>query len=236
MRKFYTKQDLNVKNIILEEDYNHIVNVLRMKVGDGIVLFNGDGADYTFRIDKINKKTIEATFNSKKTNFKENNCKVSIFQAFIKPDNMELLAQKLTELGADSLVLFASDYTNMKCKETIVDKLKKVSIEACKQCERSRAIDISICGGFDAMIDKLEGFDVVIFAYEKSAKSLKEALKNCNAKNVAVVVGPEGGFSKEEKDKMLQLSNVKEVSISKNILKAETASIMLASVLMYEMN
>ena len=236
MRKFFTNQELNVKNITLTEDYNHIVNVLRMKVGDGLVLFNGDGCDYTFRIDKINKKTIDATFNSKKTNLKENASKVTLFQAFIKQDNLELVSQKLTELGIDQLGLFSSDYTNMKCKETVTEKLKKVSIEACKQCERSKPLDIFVAGTFDAMIERLKDFDAVIFAYEKSKKSLKDCLRKLKAKNIAIVVGPEGGFSEQEKNKMLELSNVEEVSISKNILRAETASIMLSSVVMYEIN
>lgn len=236
MRKFYTNQDLNVKNIVLEDDYNHIVNVLRMKVGDSLYLFNGDGCDYTFRIEKINKKNIEAGFNSKKNNIKENVCKITLFQAFIKPDNLELIAQKLTELGVDEIALFNSDYTNMKCKETILEKLKKVSVEACKQCERSKMIDVSICGNLDSVIKRLNDFDSVIFAYEKSQNNLKRVISKCDAKNIAIIVGPEGGFSKEEKEKLIKLPNVKDVTISKNILRAETASIMLASIAMYELN
>lgn len=236
MRKFYTNQDLNVKSVILEDDYNHIVNVLRMKVGDPLYLFNDDGCDYTFRIDKINKKSIEASFNNKKTNLKENKCKVSIFQAFIKQDNLELITQKLTELNIDSLYLFNSDYTNLKCKESIFEKLNKVSIESCKQCERSKKLTINNAGNFESMLEILNNYDLVVFAYEKSNKSLKAALEGCGVKNIAIVVGPEGGFSESEKKKLCELSNVKEVSISKNILRAETASIMLASVAMYQFN
>lgn len=235
MRKFFVNQELK-DNIVFDEDYNHIVNVLRMKEGDNINLFNGDGYNYHYCIDKINKKNIEARLIEKNDNFKENCVEVSLFQAFIKPDNMELIAQKLTELNVDNLYFFSSDYTNLKCKETIIDKLKRVSAEACKQCERSRLLNISSVGKFDNMLSVLSNFDAIIFAYEKSNKNFKTAIENLKAKKVAVIVGPEGGFSEAEKESLLKLKNVLEVSISRNILKAETASIMLASVLMYELN
>ncbi len=236
MRKFFTNQELNVESVVIEEDYNHIVNVLRKKVGDLIYLFNGDGYDYAYTISNINKRNIEAKYAYKKENNKFNDCKVDLFQAFIKQDNLELISQKLTELGVDSLVLFSSEYTNLKCSEKILDKLSRVSIEACKQCERSRILSVLNVGNFEKMLNELKNYNVVIFAYEKSSKSLKETLEKVKAKNIAVVVGPEGGFSEKEKELLCSLSNVKEVSISKNILRAETASIMLAGIIMYELN
>ena len=66
MRKFYTNKNLDCENLIIEDDYNHIVNVLRKKEKDTIILFNYDGFDYEFCISKINKKNIELKFVSKK--------------------------------------------------------------------------------------------------------------------------------------------------------------------------
>ena len=84
------------------------------------------------------------------------------------------------------------------------------------------------------MVNKLQDYDLVIFAYEKSEISFKEIF--AGQKNVAVIVGPEGGFSLSEVEKLRKLGNVKEVLISKNILRSETASIALCSVCMYELN
>jgi len=237
MRKFYTNQNLDNDKIILEEDYNHIVNVLRKKEGETIVLFNNNGYNYIFKISKINKKNIELKKLEKIENFKENNSKITVFQSNIKNDNLDLIIQKLTELNVDNLTLFNSEYTNIKLKEIKADKINRVSLEACKQCERSKSLNISFVGDFNNLLEKLVNFDIVIFAYEKSKKVLKEVFKTKNIKkNVAIIVGPEGGFRESEKEKLIKLPNVYNVSISKNILRAETASIMLASILMYELN
>lgn len=237
MRKFYTNQNLDNDKIILEDDFNHIVNVLRKKEGESIVLFNNNGYNYTFEIVKINKKNVELKLVEKTQNFKENFCNIKVFQSNIKSDNLDLIIQKLTELNIDNLALFNSEFTNIKLKEIKLDKLNKVSLEACKQCERSKSLNLSFVGDFDKLIEELSEFDMVVFAYEKSEKSLKEIFRTKNIKkNVAIIVGPEGGFSEIEKEKLIKLENVYEVSISKNILRAETASIMLSSILMYELN
>lgn len=237
MRKFYTNQNLDNDRLSLEDDYNHIVNVLRKKEGDTIILFNNNGYNYTFKIIKINKKNIELEFLERTQNFKENFCNITVFQSNIKSDNLELIIQKLTELNVDNLSLFNSEFTNIKLKEIKIDKLTKVSLEACKQCERSKSINLSFVGDFNKLLNELHKFDMVVFAYEKSDKNLKDIFKTKNIKkNVAIIIGPEGGFSETEKEKLIKLENVCEVSISKNILRAETASIMLSSILMYELN
>lgn len=237
MRKFYTNLNLDCESIIIEEDYNHIVNVLRKKVGDNLILFNNSGIDYNFEITKINKKNIELKFISKKENFKDNFAKISVFQALIKNDKLELIVQKLTELNIDNLFLFESEFTIVKTKEAKLDKLNRISIEACKQCERSKSLNIENVGNFNNLLEKLKDYDIVVFAYEKSVKSLKEIFKTKDLKrNVSIIIGPEGGFSEKEKELLINKENVREVSISKNILRAETASIMLSSILMYELN
>ena len=133
--------------------------------------------------------------------------------------------------------MFESEFTIVKTKETKLDKLNKISIEACKQCERSKSLNIENIGNFKNLLEKLKNFDIVVFAYERSIKSLKEIFRTKDIKkNVAIIIGPEGGFSENEKEILIKQNNVKEVSISKNILRAETASIMLSSILMYELN
>lgn len=237
MRKFYTNINLDCEKVVLEEDFNHIVNVLRKKEGDSLILFNNNGIDYTFIIEKINKRNLELKFISKKENYKNNFCNISVFQALIKNDKLELIVQKLTELNIDNLFLFESEFTNVKTKEAKLDKLNKISLEACKQCERSKSLNIENVGNFKNLLEKLKNFDIVVFAYEKSKESLKEIFKTKNIKkNVAVIIGPEGGFSDNEKEMLIKKENIKEVSISNNILRAETASIMLSSILMYELN
>lgn len=236
MRKFYVDKEVTNDKIILENDYNHIVNVLRKKIGDKIIIFNNMGVDYECEIEKINKKNIELRVINQKENIKDNKTKITLFQALIKSDKLELIIQKLTELNIDNMFLFESEHTVVKSRETRLDKFNKISIEACKQCERSKSIGLNFIGNFNNLINELKKYDCVFFAYEKSEKPLKDVLKNSKCNNIAIVVGAEGGFSSAEQEKLIKLDNVKEVSLSKNILRAETASIFLSSIMMYEFN
>lgn len=233
MRKFFV-DDINLNKIVSSSDYNHIVNVLRNKTNDIITIFDNKGIDYLCQITNINKKFIEYKVLSKKENYKENSAKLSLFQASIKPQNLEIVIQKCTELNVDNMFIFPCEFSNYKTDRLNLGKLNKLSIEACKQCERSKSLDINFLKSFDDMVNKLQDYDLVIFAYEKSEISFKEIF--AGQKNVAVIVGPEGGFSLSEVEKLRKLGNVKEVLISKNILRSETASIALCSVCMYELN
>ena len=234
MRKFFVEDEIK-DFVVIENDFNHIINVLRKNIGDTIYVFNNKGIDYECEITKINKRNLEAKVLLKKENLKENSCKISVFQALIKNDKIELIVQKLTELNIDNLFLFDSEFTVVKAKDNKTDKLTKVSLEACKQCERSKSLFIDYVGDFNNLLLKLKEFDLVIFAYEKSLKKIKD-YKFKDVKNVALIIGPEGGFSKIEQESLNKLSNVKEVSLSKNILRAETANIYLSGILMYEFN
>ena len=111
MRKFYTNINLDCEKVVLEEDFNHIVNVLRKKEGDSLILFNNNGIDYTFIIEKINKRNLELKFISKKENYKNNFCNISVFQALIKNDKLELIVQKFSQLREYKI----SDHNQIHC-------------------------------------------------------------------------------------------------------------------------
>lgn len=232
-RKFFV-EDIKKGKIEYGSDYNHIVNVLRKKENDFINIFDNKGKDYECQIMQITKKYIEYEVTKIKENFKQNSSKISLFISCIKPENLELIVQKCTELNVDNIYIFSSEFSNYKPSQLKLEKLNKISIEACKQCERSESIKIFLVNSFDEMLQKIKDFDLIVFAYEKSEISFKQIFSN--QKNVAILVGPEGGFSQKEVEEIESNDKVKEVSISKNILRSETASIFLCSVCMYELN
>lgn len=235
-KSFELGQQFNVDGY----EFNHIVNVLRYNIGDEICVINGSGTDYFCKIKEICKKYIVLKVVDMKDNNSETISNVTMFQALVKGEKFEFIIQKLTELGVKNFVPFESEFCQVKKNTTKLARLEKISIEALKQCGRSKKVEISDILSFDEMIEKLKNFDKVIFAYEKSNEELKkEDFFNCEGKlvsNVAIIVGSEGGFSERENEKISKLNNVKQVSLGNRILRAETASISLTSVVMFLLN
>jgi 16S rRNA (uracil1498-N3)-methyltransferase len=147
---------------------------------------------------------------------------------------MSLIVQKLTELGVKTFVPFESEFITSKDKFGKVHKLQEISNQSIKQCKRSIPMRVCDTLTFDKMVDSLKIYDLVIFANECEKT---ENLSNINISSkdkVAVIIGSEGGFSSYEIEK-LATCGAKSVSLGRRILRAETASIALSSVVMYLM-
>ena len=239
MRRFFVEKELSVnQNIILEnEDYNHIINVLRFKQNDELIFCNGDGFDYNGLLTQINKRNCIFNITSKTENNSEAKTQVDVFQALVKGEKFELISQKLTELGVNELVPFLSEFVQVKEHTTKLNRLEKISIEAVKQCGRCRPLKISKILNFNEVIEKLQQYDLVVFAYEKSSNEFQyDKIKDYYNKKVAIIIGSEGGFSVSEEKQILNLQNVQEISLGKRILRAETANICLTGAIMCLLN
>ena len=160
---------------------------------------------------------------------------MAVFQALVKSDNMNLIIQKLTELGVKDFYPFESEFITSKDKFGKTDKMQEVSNQSIKQCKRSIPMIVHNTLSFKDMLSVISEYDVIIFANECEKKDKleisTELLKN---KSVAIVVGSEGGFSESE---ISSLKNIgaKSITMGKRILRAETATIALTSVVMFAM-
>lgn len=234
-RRFYINKPINVEDIICfeNEDFNHIINVLRFKIGDNLIICNGEDYDYVCTLQTVEKKKCFFVVNEKILNKVEPKTQVDVFQALVKGEKFELIAQKLTELGINAIIPFCSEYVQVKENTTRLNRLEKISVEAVKQCGRSKPLKIENILKFDEMIELLNSYNIVLFAYENSSNNFNVAdLTEFYGKKVAIIVGSEGGFSSSEEEKICKLKNVKEISLGNRILRAETATIALSSVVM----
>lgn len=237
-RRFFIENKNIDDNIeIIGEEYNHIVNVLRYKTGDNVIICNNTGTDYYATITEINKKSVSLKINKTMLNPNEPKTQVDVFQALVKGEKFELIAQKLTELGVSALYPFTNEYVTVKEGTARLNRLDKISIEASKQCGRAKTLDIKNVLSFKQLIERLKVYDIVVFAYEHANEVFKlESLKKYINKKVAIVVGSEGGFSEKEIEKISELPNTKIITMGKRILRAETAVIGLTSVIMFGLN
>lgn len=226
-KRYYTTKKLTVgKAVTLDgEEFHHLKNVMRTRVGEEVILFNGDGNDAYGKVARLDKNSATITIDKVTPCEHEPSCFVTLFQAVCKGDKLSLIAQKITELGARQMVVFYSDFTDIKDKTGKLDKLERVSISAAKQCKRASLVKISGVVSFDEMIKKAKELDEVYVAYEHhQGTSLIEAIKNSAGKGVGIIIGAEGGFSQNELDKLLQ-EKIVPVSLGNRILRTETAAI-----------
>ena len=234
MKRFFVdKANFKGEYIIIDGiEHNHLKNVMRLKEGDSIIVVCGDEYDYEATIETITKGDTKVRVVNKSLNTYNPTNNVTVFQALTKSDNMMLIVQKLTELGVTTFYPFTSDFITSKDKFGKVDKLQVVSNQSVKQCKRSIPMKVENVLKFKEMVDILNDYDLVLFANEcEGENSLKFNQGKYN--NVAIIVGSEGGFSESE---ILALKGkATSISLGKRILRAETASIALTSVVMYEL-
>ncbi|MBQ7466870.1 MAG: 16S rRNA (uracil(1498)-N(3))-methyltransferase [Clostridia bacterium] len=229
LKRYYYPEQLttNTSVIIDGEEFHHMVNVMRSSAKENIVVFNGDGNDYFCKIQSINKKFADIFVEKCSKNPNTPTIKVTLYQAVCKGEKLSLITQKITELGATAMTVFYSKFTDIKDKTSKLDKLDRVSISACKQCGRSDILRLNGVISFDEMVKHLSTHEKVFVAYENAdGKTLYDAMQeNSNYKNIAIMVGAEGGFSENEIQLLQKCSNVEIVSLGNRILRTETAAI-----------
>lgn len=251
MSKFFVKTEQITNNdiVIIGDDVNHIINVLRMKKTDEIQICNQDtGDNYNAEIVNYSKNEVECKIISKINETTESNVHITLFQGIPKFEKMELIIQKNTEVGIKSIVPVIMERTVVKLDEKIASKKlerwQKIAEIAAKQSMRDIIPQI---GNITKLkdIDTTE-FDAVLVAYENEEhnmlktelQKLERKIKSNNSSeqqyNIAIVIGPEGGISEKELV-MLAEKNAKFVSLGKRILRTETAGVVMAGNIIYEL-
>ncbi|MCQ2556290.1 MAG: 16S rRNA (uracil(1498)-N(3))-methyltransferase [Clostridia bacterium] len=214
--RFYISNITNNKAVFTGQEANHIAKVRRCKVGDEIVAFNGDGLNYFLRITSILKDTVEAEILKTEQN-KSFAGNTTVYLAMLKNDAMVTAIDHLAEMNVKHVKLFKSDFSVADFDNKKLEKLKNVCIQASKQCERADVMDVSIIKAGEVATDIMQ-FENKFFAYEDSTTKIE---KFCG--DFAVIIGPEGGFSKPEVEKFSKVA--KNVSLGNTILRAEVACV-----------
>lgn len=233
MKTFYVN-GVNGNNIeLVGDEHNHLKNVMRLNCGDQVKVVCGDDFNYFCTIMQINKNSTILKVDSKELNKANPKVNLTCYMALIKNDNLSLVVQKLTELGCSTFVPFESRYTVNKDKGTKIEKLNLITQQSLKQCGRSKPMVIKPTKKLTDLVNDLKQHDLIIFANEtEKSENLNDVLmQNMNAKNIAIIVGCEGGFEQTEIDLLIN-NNAKSVTLGSRILRAETASIMLTAIIL----
>lgn len=239
-RFFVEKSNILEDSIVVEgSDVNHIKNVLRMKVGETILLSDGEDKEYTCKIRSLDEQQVVAAIEDISSFSRELPINVTLFQALPKGDKMETIIQKMVELGASSIVPVRTKRCVVKLDDKKaskkVERWNAISLSAAKQAKRGVIPEVKNVMDFGLAIKEAEKMDYVIIPYEEAENMAytREVLAKIEpGMNVAVFIGPEGGFAESEVEAVKNIGGAP-ITLGKRILRTETAGMTVMSILMY---
>ncbi len=207
-------------------NHRHAIQVLRLKVDDRLILFNGKGGEYQARLLQVDKRKSTVILEAYDSVNRESSLKTNVFLAMIKSERMDFAIQKLVELGISSIQPIYTQRSVIKIKENRLEKKmqhwKGVIIAACEQSQRTVIPEISLPKTLGNGILNNDQNCFVMLPGDYSG--IKEQGKLKGENQVSLFIGPEGGFTDEEEQHMIE-NGVTPISFGQRILRAETAAI-----------
>ena len=221
-------------------DCNHIRNVLRMKKGDTLSVSDGiSDREYRVHIEDISEDEIHCRLDFVKEADTELPVKVYLFQCLPKSDKMELVIQKAVELGVHEIIPVASKRCVVKLDgkraASKTGRWQSISEAAAKQCRRHTVPEVKDVMSFDEALAYAGIRDRKLIPYELAegfSETVKQLESMKSGEELAVFIGPEGGFEEEEIERAKE-AGVIPVSLGRRILRTETAAMVLLSWLVY---
>lgn len=228
---------------ITDSDYNHMVNVLRMKAGEefSVSFREEEDKEYRFGIESINDNELIGELRFVKESGVELPSKIYLFQGLPKADKMELIIQKSVELGVFKIIPVSMKRSVVKLDDKrAANKIKRwqaIAEAAAKQSKRAFVPEIDMPMSFKEAVKLCADMDVKLLPYEQAegmtkTRELIEAVKP--GQSIAVFIGPEGGFADEEVSFAME-AGFNSITMGKRILRTETAGFTMLAWLMYHL-
>lgn len=239
-RFFVDKGNIHDDMIYIDgDDTKHIRDVLRLKKGERVEV-SSDGNTYIGEIIEIEKKKIILKEIDSYKGENEPLYSIALYQGLAKGSKMDTIFQKCTEIGVSEfhpieMKRSVARIKNEKKARSKIERWQEITDQAAKQSKRDKIPCIKDNLSFDEMIDRLKGEENIVVPYEdEKNKPIKEALKNIRVKKIHLIIGPEGGFEVEEIEKLKNIG-ADIVTLGPRILRTETAGMVAATMILYEL-
>ncbi|MCI2047775.1 MAG: 16S rRNA (uracil(1498)-N(3))-methyltransferase [Faecalibacterium sp.] len=237
--RYFTKEIAGGHAVLSGEDAHHLARVMRAKLGQTVILCDGNAVEYTGTITAFGPDTVEFAVSEGYPTAAEPGVEMTLFVGYPKQDKLEQILQHGTELGIAHFVPFFSRYcvAAPKKEEQKNARYARIVLEAAKQAGRGVIPEVALAlENFGAVCRALKGFDAVLFFYECGGVSLASALKAYRAAKpgtaprpkLALITGAEGGFAPEEAAAAAAAGAVT-VGLGPRILRCETAPLAAAA-------
>ncbi len=218
---------------------HHLLNVLRLKAGDDVQVFDGEGNSYIARLKDTESPLVIASIRNRQFH-PPIAPRITLFQAIPKSDKMDLIVQKTTEIGVDEIVPMISERSIPKRGEDAQQKRQnrweRIAIEASKQCGRTRFPKLVQSRRIDECLEQAKNCELSLLLWEnEEERQMKEILRNHrHVESMGVFIGPEGGFSDAEVKNAIE-GGCLPATFGDNTLRTETAAIVAIALSVYEL-
>ena len=242
MPKYFTEPE-NIKDGFIEifsDEAKHILNVMRMEIGDTLTICDGQSNDYLCRICETGKNCLKAKIEETTRSESEPKTKITLYQGLPKSDKMELIIQKCVEIGVCRIVPVITERAVVKIEKGAkedkkTERWQKIAESAAKQSGRGIIPAVERPMKFkDAIEEAVKNGEAIIPYENEKDRGLKEFIKNSKAENIGIFIGPEGGFDTKEIEFAVE-NGVMSVTLGKRILRTETAGIVTSAIVLYEL-
>lgn len=240
---FIPPHNISDRQVILTgEQARQVAQVLRMRVGETVVVLDNEGWEYEVQLTAVTSQQVNADILEKRLAEGEPSVHITLYMALMKRDKFEWVLQKGTEVGVSRFVPVVTQRTlvqDMEIKPGKLERWGKIVLEAAEQSRRGRVPALSEPVKLAAALAQ-HGAELAIVPWEEAeaasatAVTLRTVLAGKSPQTIALFIGPEGGFAVEEIE-LAQHQNVQPVTLGKRILRAETAAIVTAALLTYEL-
>jgi 16S rRNA (uracil1498-N3)-methyltransferase len=245
MRRFFIEPE-NISGstaVLTGSEARHISTVLRLSTGTTIVLFDGSGSYYEAVLTRISTSRVETkivTITPYIETGEDFHPALHLGIGLVKGKKMDLIIQKITELGVAGLHPFRSRYCAAQGKtKDRLSRWQKIAIEACKQCNRPKPLDINPTQDIKELLSKdaeeVHDLKLIFWENKEGQKSLREIFAPLKKiQSMMILIGPEGGFSADEVELAID-AGYEPVTMGSRILRVETAAITAVSILQHEL-
>ncbi|MDP2952479.1 MAG: RsmE family RNA methyltransferase [Chloroflexota bacterium] len=243
MHRFFIPPEwIRFDRVTLQGELVHqLSHVLRLRPGDRIVVLDNAGWDYEVELQVFSREKIEGTAKERRHATGEPRTQVVLYQSLLKGDKLEFVMQKGTELGVAAFV-------PMLCERCVVASMaemdgktarwQRILREAAEQSERGKVPDLKPVHFFHQAVEDAPGLKLIAWEEEKEQALWAALRRSLRARTgddftVSLFIGPEGGFTAQEVE-LAQSHGVLPVTLGPRVLRAETAGMVAATIVLYE--
>lgn len=238
-RFFLPKSNITSDQVTFSEAISRqMAQVLRLKEGASVVVLDGEGSEYQVKLTVLDPHCSEGQVESQGECLNEPKTRITLYLCLTQREKFEWVLQKCTEVGVCRFVPVISSRSLIQDTREIANKFerwKRILQEAAEQSHRGRIPELAEPLNFRAAVEKAGNTKTccLIPWEEEQSLSLTQALAQNPAEHLSVLIGPEGGFSKEEVARA-QEAGFLSVTLGKRILRMETAAVVACALALYE--
>lgn len=239
MHRFYIapEQVAQTEPAIEGSDARHIHTVLRLKPGDAIGVFDGQGTEYTARIVAVERRQVRVTLSHKRVRDTESPLKIALAQSYLKDKKMDHLVRQVVELGVNHFIPFMARRSvpqpDPRRSANRHQRWQKIALEAVKQCRRARPMAVAPVQSFDEILAQAQPYTLKLFFWEVQGSHLfSDPQRQPRPESVFIMIGPEGGFEAGEYE-AARAHGFEAVQMGPRILRVETAAIAACTLVQY---